>query len=162
MWMTESAISEADLFPARDAHLDGLAVRISLEPSPRESFDITTGGCESESPWLSFRRGRVEYDRRLAAERDGRQLSRRHALHEIRLGRHPKPATSRSRYARLVFERCGGNKRQASRLLDISYHTLDAYLRYGNTGSRPAGKQVPAWARAETCEPAVSMESPRS
>ena len=46
-----------------------------------------------------------------------------------------------SRYARLVFERCGRNKRQASRLLDISYHTLDAYLRYGNTGSRPAGKR---------------------
>jgi two-component system, NtrC family, response regulator HydG len=67
-----------------------------------------------------------------------------------------------SRYARLVFERCGRNKRQASRLLDISYHTLDAYLRYGNTGSRPAGKRVPAWARAEPCEPAVSMESPRS
>ena len=34
-----------------------------------------------------------------------------------------------SRYARLVFERCGRNKRQASRLLNISYHTLDAYLR---------------------------------
>jgi len=59
-------------------------VRISLEPSPRESFDITTSGCESESPWLSFRRGRVEYDRRLAAERDGRHLRRRHAFHEIR------------------------------------------------------------------------------
>jgi hypothetical protein len=25
MWMTESAISEADLFPACDSHLDGLA-----------------------------------------------------------------------------------------------------------------------------------------
>jgi DNA-binding NtrC family response regulator len=59
-----------------------------------------------------------------------------------------------SRYARLVFERCGRNKRQASRLLDISYHTLDAYLRYGTTRSRPPGKRVPAWARqAEQCEP---------
>ncbi len=67
-----------------------------------------------------------------------------------------------SRYARLVFERCGRNKRQASRLLNISYHTLDAYLRYGKTGSRPANKRVPAWAREELCEPAVSMESPRS
>ena len=36
--------------------------------------------------------------------------------------------------------------RQASRLLDISYHTLDAYLRYGSTRSRPPGKRVPAWA----------------
>jgi DNA-binding NtrC family response regulator len=59
-----------------------------------------------------------------------------------------------SRYARLVFERCGRNKRQASRLLDISYHTLDAYLRYGTTRSRPPGKRVPAWARPpEQCEP---------
>jgi len=51
-----------------------------------------------------------------------------------------------SRYARLVFERAGRNKRQASRMLDISYHTLDAYLRYG-TRPRRASKRVPAWAR---------------
>jgi DNA-binding NtrC family response regulator len=35
-----------------------------------------------------------------------------------------------SRYARLVFERCGRNKRRACRALDISYHTLEGYLRY--------------------------------
>ncbi|MPZ19598.1 MAG: AAA domain-containing protein [Luteitalea sp.] len=35
-----------------------------------------------------------------------------------------------SRYARLVLRRCGGRKRQACRILDISYHTLQAYLRY--------------------------------
>jgi transcriptional regulator with PAS, ATPase and Fis domain len=35
-----------------------------------------------------------------------------------------------SRYARLVLERNAGNKRQACRALDISYHTLNAYLRY--------------------------------
>ena len=51
-----------------------------------------------------------------------------------------------SRYARLVFERCGRNKRLASRKLDISYHTLDAYLRYGDH-ARPAGRRVPEWAR---------------
>jgi DNA-binding NtrC family response regulator len=34
-----------------------------------------------------------------------------------------------SRYARLVFERCGRNKRTACRVLDISYHTLRGYLR---------------------------------
>jgi DNA-binding NtrC family response regulator len=33
-----------------------------------------------------------------------------------------------SRYARLVFERCGRNKRRACRTLDISYHTLQGYL----------------------------------
>jgi two-component system response regulator HydG len=36
-----------------------------------------------------------------------------------------------SRYVRLVLERCGHNKREACRVLDISYHTLQAYLRQG-------------------------------
>jgi transcriptional regulator with PAS, ATPase and Fis domain len=35
-----------------------------------------------------------------------------------------------SRYARLVLERCGHNKRRACRELGISYHTLQAHLRY--------------------------------
>jgi transcriptional regulator with PAS, ATPase and Fis domain len=35
-----------------------------------------------------------------------------------------------SRYARLVLDRCQGNKREACRTLDISYHTLISYLRY--------------------------------
>ncbi|MGE0705255.1 MAG: sigma 54-interacting transcriptional regulator [Vicinamibacterales bacterium] len=35
-----------------------------------------------------------------------------------------------SRYARLVLERCGGNKREACRVLALSYHTLNAYLRF--------------------------------
>ena len=34
-----------------------------------------------------------------------------------------------SRYARLILERCQGNKREACRVLDISYHTLQAYVR---------------------------------
>jgi hypothetical protein len=29
-----------------------------------------------------------------------------------------------------VLEKHGGNKRQACQALDISYHTLNAYLRY--------------------------------
>jgi hypothetical protein len=33
-----------------------------------------------------------------------------------------------SRYARLVLERCRGNKREACRVLGISYHTLQAYV----------------------------------
>jgi transcriptional regulator with PAS, ATPase and Fis domain len=33
------------------------------------------------------------------------------------------------RYVRLVYSRCGGNKREACRILDISYHTLQTYLR---------------------------------
>ncbi|MFN7983444.1 MAG: sigma-54 dependent transcriptional regulator [Vicinamibacterales bacterium] len=35
-----------------------------------------------------------------------------------------------SRYARLVLDRTGGNKREASRILGISYHTLNSYLRF--------------------------------
>ena len=35
-----------------------------------------------------------------------------------------------SRYARLVLERCGHNKRQACRVLGITYHTLQAHLRH--------------------------------
>jgi DNA-binding NtrC family response regulator len=38
-----------------------------------------------------------------------------------------------ARYARLVLTRCQGNKREACRVLDISYHTLQAYLRFGAT-----------------------------
>jgi transcriptional regulator with PAS, ATPase and Fis domain len=33
-----------------------------------------------------------------------------------------------SRYARIVVDRCQGNKRQACRVLGISYHTLQSYL----------------------------------
>jgi transcriptional regulator with PAS, ATPase and Fis domain len=43
-----------------------------------------------------------------------------------------------SRYARLVLEKNAGNKRQACRALDISYHTLNSYLRY-----RPATTPAP-------------------
>ena len=35
-----------------------------------------------------------------------------------------------SRYARLVLEKNASNKRQACRVLDITYHTLNAYLNY--------------------------------
>jgi transcriptional regulator with PAS, ATPase and Fis domain len=53
-----------------------------------------------------------------------------------------------SRYARLVFERCGRNKRRACRVLDISYHTLQAYLRYSDRRAREEAKQTPAWVRS--------------
>jgi transcriptional regulator with PAS, ATPase and Fis domain len=51
-----------------------------------------------------------------------------------------------SRYARLIFERCGKNKRAAARYLDISYHTLEAYLGYGYASGQ-TGKRIPEWAR---------------
>jgi transcriptional regulator with PAS, ATPase and Fis domain len=39
------------------------------------------------------------------------------------------------RYARLVLERCGNNKRKACQRLDISYHTLQAYLTQAHRGT---------------------------
>lgn len=48
-----------------------------------------------------------------------------------------------SRYARLILERCGGNKREACRRLNISYHTLNGYLRY-QTGRRAPRPPAPA------------------
>jgi transcriptional regulator with PAS, ATPase and Fis domain len=63
-----------------------------------------------------------------------------------------------SRYARLVFERSGRNKRLAAKQLDISYHTLDAYLRFTD-GPRPQNRRLPGWARAEDDAPASSDSS---
>lgn len=53
-----------------------------------------------------------------------------------------------SRYAKLVFERCGRNKRRACRVLEISYHTLTAYLRYADKQTEGGGRQLPAWVKS--------------
>jgi transcriptional regulator with PAS, ATPase and Fis domain len=55
-----------------------------------------------------------------------------------------------SRYARLVFERCGRNKRLACRALGISYHTLQAYLRYGEASATRDMKELTAWVRSDS------------
>jgi transcriptional regulator with PAS, ATPase and Fis domain len=53
-----------------------------------------------------------------------------------------------SRYASLVFERCGGNKRKTCRTLDVSYHTLQAYLVVARgADERTQAKRWPAWVR---------------
>jgi transcriptional regulator with PAS, ATPase and Fis domain len=53
-----------------------------------------------------------------------------------------------SRYVRLVLERSGRNKRKACRALGISYHTLQAYLRYAHrlplTGSHESAQEYTA------------------
>jgi len=41
-----------------------------------------------------------------------------------------------SRYARLILEKCERNKRQACGVLGISYHTLNAYLKFKGTDRR--------------------------
>jgi transcriptional regulator with PAS, ATPase and Fis domain len=55
-----------------------------------------------------------------------------------------------SRYARLVFDRCGRNKRHACRVLNISYHTLEAYLRHTDEVQSPSRRRWPAWVRSVT------------
>jgi transcriptional regulator with PAS, ATPase and Fis domain len=58
-----------------------------------------------------------------------------------------------SRYARLVLERCENNKRRACAALGISYHTLQAYLRYrppGEPGKGARRKPVRARVTAAT------------
>ena len=42
-----------------------------------------------------------------------------------------------ARYARLILDRCQGNKREACRVLDISYHTLVSYLRFSPPAPPP-------------------------
>ncbi len=60
-----------------------------------------------------------------------------------------------SRYARIVVDRCQSNKRKACRVLGISYHTLQAYLKYEPDGTDEA---APAdWARDVEIE-AVAQE----
>lgn len=62
-----------------------------------------------------------------------------------------------SRYARLVLDRCHGNKRQACGILDISYHTLQVHLDYGvaSNGSRTAAGTFAA-------EPAAALREQAS
>jgi transcriptional regulator with PAS, ATPase and Fis domain len=62
-----------------------------------------------------------------------------------------------SRYARLVYERSGKNKRKACRALGISYHTLDAYLRYAQRDQTGGRKQMPAWVKASASADEVSV-----
>jgi transcriptional regulator with AAA-type ATPase domain len=60
-------------------------------------------------------------------------LRPRHAYADVLLPSMDRQETLRawgSRYVQLVLERNGRNKRKACRSLDISYHTLQAYLRY--------------------------------
>jgi DNA-binding NtrC family response regulator len=58
------------------------------------------------------------------------------------LERHDSMRDWGSRYARLVLQRCNDNKRQACHILDISYHTLQAYLR---RSERPPRADRGAW-----------------
>ena len=62
-----------------------------------------------------------------------------------------------SRYARLIFERCDHNKRQACQVLGISYHTLNAYLNY--RGKEAAARPLPPHQTAATSAEVVAAPS---
>ena len=72
-----------------------------------------------------------------------------------------------SRYVRLVLERCQGNKREACRVLDISYHTLQAYLRHqlpveavgAGTAWEPGGLEAADTGEGEVSICATSVEA---
>jgi DNA-binding NtrC family response regulator len=66
-----------------------------------------------------------------------------------------------SRYARMVLERCENNKRQTCRELGISYHTLNAYLRFrpDQLAGLPPAKQAGAGRADEPQEYAPEPQS---
>jgi DNA-binding NtrC family response regulator len=60
-----------------------------------------------------------------------------------------------SRYARAVLDRCRGNKREACRVLDISYHTLVSYVRdTGQLNPIESAEAVQSAEPVESGEPA--------
>jgi len=64
------------------------------------------------------------------------------------------------RYARLVLDRCRGNKREACRVLDISYHTLQAYLQSPADRRSRAATVCPARAPTTRGEGGIESEEP--
>jgi hypothetical protein len=62
-----------------------------------------------------------------------------------------------SRYARLILERCGRNKRQACQVLGISYHTLNAYLNH--RGKSALGGAPPAHQTAGNAPEVIAAPS---
>jgi transcriptional regulator with PAS, ATPase and Fis domain len=65
-----------------------------------------------------------------------------------------------SRYVRLVLERSGRNKRKACRALGISYHTLQAYLRYAHRLQvANVHEASPSFGAAQDAPPDYSRES---
>jgi predicted NAD/FAD-binding protein len=56
-----------------------------------------------------------------------------------------------------MLERCGGNKREACRVLGISYHTLQAYLHYRDRPRRQAA--AAAWTDRQSTQAVAASES---
>jgi DNA-binding NtrC family response regulator len=62
------------------------------------------------------------------------------------------------RYARLVLDRCKGNKREAARVLGISSHTLTTYLRSWADAGMDGDRAGPAAKAPEPVEATVEVE----
>jgi transcriptional regulator with AAA-type ATPase domain len=65
-----------------------------------------------------------------------------------------------SRYARLVWHRSDQNKRKACRVLGISYHTLDAHLRYRPRVPQPLAPPDHDHREGRRTTPASAVASP--
>jgi two-component system, NtrC family, response regulator HydG len=65
-----------------------------------------------------------------------------------------------SRYARLILQRCGDNKRRACEVLGISYHTLQAYLNYRPRARPPSRLPRQSWPAEDVPPPPpLALES---
>lgn len=69
---------------------------------------------------------------------------------EVREGQDESLRAWGARYVKLVYERCGQNKRRTCHTLGISYHTLSAYLHCGDASTTADRRQLPAWV-ARSC-----------
>lgn len=62
------------------------------------------------------------------------------------------------RYARLVLDRCEGNKREAARVLGMSYHTLTSYVKSWADAGMDGGHASPAVNAPDPMEGTVEAE----
>jgi two-component system response regulator HydG len=153
--MVEAGAFRADLFyrlsgielhvpplRARQADIIELATHFLARHRDTRPIELSTPACDAlvAYHWPGNVRelqrvveGVVALGQGHRVELDDLPASVRGEVEEILLPSIARSDTMRawgSRYARLVLHKCGENKRRACDVLGISYHTLQAYLRY--------------------------------